>query len=83
MKWARNLLRMCKRQLYTKFSYENLKEEGNIEDIGIECVRALLTILMFYLDAGLLASSQYPEGPATGHLGTGFFLGFPVSNSKC
>jgi hypothetical protein len=22
--------------------------------------------------AGLLASSQYPEGPATGHLGTGF-----------
>jgi hypothetical protein len=29
---------------------------------------------MFYLDAGLLASSQYPEGPATGHLGTDFFL---------
>jgi hypothetical protein len=28
--------------------------------------------MMFYLDAGLLASSQYPEGPATGHLGTGF-----------
>jgi hypothetical protein len=26
----------------------------------------------FYLDAGLLASSQYPESPATGHLGTGF-----------
>jgi hypothetical protein len=24
------------------------------------------------LDAGLLASSQYPEGPATGHIGTGF-----------
>ena len=24
------------------------------------------------LDAGLLASSQYPEGPATGHLDTGF-----------
>jgi hypothetical protein len=22
--------------------------------------------------AGLLASSQYPEGPATGHLDTGF-----------
>jgi hypothetical protein len=37
------------------------------------CVRAVLTILMFYLDAGLLASSQYPEGPAlTGHLYTGF-----------
>jgi hypothetical protein len=29
---------------------------------------------VFPLDAGLLASSQYPEGPATGHLGTGFFF---------
>jgi len=26
------------------------------------------------LDAGLLARSQYPEGLATGQLGTGFFL---------
>jgi len=26
------------------------------------------------LDAGLLAISQYSEGPATGHLDTGFFL---------
>jgi hypothetical protein len=26
------------------------------------------------LDAGLLAVSQYSEGPATGHLDTGFFL---------
>jgi hypothetical protein len=24
------------------------------------------------LVAGLVATSQYPEGPATGHLGTGF-----------
>jgi len=24
------------------------------------------------LDAGLLVRSQYPEGPATGHLDTGF-----------
>jgi hypothetical protein len=32
----------------------------------------------FYLDARLLASSQYPEGPAlTGHLDTGFFSWFP------
>jgi len=30
-------------------------------------VTAVLT-----LDAGLLASSQYPESPATGHLDTGF-----------
>jgi hypothetical protein len=40
------------------------------------CVRAVLTILMFYLDAGLLARRQYPEGLANGHLGTGFSL-FP------
>jgi hypothetical protein len=35
-------------------------------------VLAVLTVLMFYLDAGLLASSQCPEGPVMGHLGTGF-----------
>jgi len=39
-------------------------------------------IAVFTLDAGLLARSQYSEGPATGHLNTGF-LGFPVSISKC
>ena len=31
-------------------------------------------IAVFTLDAGLLARSQYSEGPATGHLDTGFFL---------
>ena len=31
-------------------------------------------IVVFTLDAGLLARSQYSEGPATGHLDTGFFL---------
>ena len=29
-------------------------------------------IAVFTLDVGLLASSQYSEGPATGHLDTGF-----------
>ena len=29
-------------------------------------------IAVFTLDAGLLARSQYSEGPATGHLNTGF-----------
>jgi hypothetical protein len=39
----------------------------------IDCIDVLLlTVLMFYLDAGPLASCQYPEGPTTGHLGTGF-----------
>jgi hypothetical protein len=28
--------------------------------------------LTYFSCAGLLARSQYPEGPATGHLGTGF-----------
>ena len=30
-------------------------------------------IVVFTLDAGLLARSQYSEGPETGHLDTGFF----------
>jgi hypothetical protein len=43
----------------------------------IDCIDVLLlTVLMLYLDARVLASSQYPDGHATGHLGTGF-LGFP------
>jgi len=43
-----------------------------------------LFIFFFYftLGAGLLAKSQYSEGPATGHLDKGFF-GFPVPKSKC
>ena len=32
----------------------------------------LMCIDILTLDAGLLARSQYPEGPATGHLDTGF-----------
>jgi hypothetical protein len=35
-----------------------------------------LCIAVLTLDAGLLARNQYPEGPATGHLDTGFSL-FP------
>jgi hypothetical protein len=35
-------------------------------------------IVVFTIDAGLLARSQVSEGPTTGHLDTGF-LGFPVS----
>jgi len=30
-------------------------------------------IAVLILDAGLRARSQYPEGPATDHLDTGFF----------
>ena len=31
-----------------------------------------IAFFFFTLDAGLLARSQYSEGPATGHLDTGF-----------
>jgi len=38
-------------------------------------------IAVFTLDAGLLARSQYSEGPATGHLDTGFSR-FPCINKQ-
>jgi len=46
------------------------------------CVSVTSYVLFYYvciavlhtLVVGLLARSQYPEGPATGHLGTGFSL---------
>jgi len=42
--------------------------------IGVTlCVFVIVCVYCcFTLDAGLLARSQYPEGPATGHLDTGF-----------
>jgi hypothetical protein len=55
--------------------------------VGLLCIGLLflsvfllLHVLFYYvctavlhtLVAGLLARSQYPEGPVTGHLGTGF-----------
>ena len=55
---------------------------SSLEGIGIDALRALLSfceyccnmgvLLYFTLDAGLLARCQHPEGPATGHLDTGF-----------
>ena len=38
-------------------------------------------IAVFTLDAGLLARSQYSEGPATGHLDTGFSW-FPCAQKQ-
>ena len=52
----------------------------------LSCVYLLYYVgiasFFFTLDAGLLALSQYSEGPATGHLDTDF-LGFLVPKSKC
>ena len=38
------------------------------------CICCTVSVLFFFFtsDDGLLARSQYPEGPATGHLDTGF-----------
>ena len=36
------------------------------------CTCRTVCIDVFTLDAGLLAKSQYSEGPATGHFNTGF-----------
>ena len=38
------------------------------------CICCTMCIAVFTLDAGLLARSQYSEGPATGHLDTGCSL---------
>ena len=42
--------------------------------VVILCVFVVLCVYccFFTLDAGLLARSEYSEGPATGHLDTGF-----------
>jgi hypothetical protein len=42
----------------------------------------MCSAVLHVLVAGLLARSQYLEGPATGHHGTDF-LGYPVSKSEC
>jgi len=39
----------------------------------LRCICCTVCALLFFtLDAGLMARSQYSEGPATGHLDTGF-----------
>jgi len=47
--------------------------------ICLVCIVVILSVFVvlcvyccFALDSGLLARSQYPEGPATGHLDTDF-----------
>ena len=58
--------------------------------IILECIFVTSCVLFYYvgtavlhtLVAGLLARSQYLEGPATSHLAQ-VFLDFPVSKSKC
>jgi len=58
--------------------------------VGLLCIVLLSCVYFCYLMciavlhtlvAALLARSQYPEGPATGHLGTGFSL-FPCDYKR-
>jgi hypothetical protein len=42
------------------------------QQLTYKTLKAILFFGFFTLDAGLLARSQYSEGPATGHLDTGF-----------
>jgi len=57
--------------------------------VFVLCVLSSFVYLLYYvciavltLDAGLLARSQHPEGPAIVHLDTGFSW-FPVAISEC
>ena len=54
--------------------------------VRIVVILCVFVVLCVYccstLDAGLLARSQHPEGPATGHLDTGFSW-FPCVYSEC
>jgi hypothetical protein len=51
---------------------KGLSKESTIKRFYLDAGLFYLDDGLFYLDAGLLARSQYLEGPATGHLGTGF-----------
>jgi len=50
---------------------------------GVYFLYYVFIAVFFTLDVGLLARSQYSEGPATGHLDTGIFLLFHMSISEC
>jgi len=44
----------------------------DVPSITVSTIESIEYLPVLTLDAGLLARSQYPEGPATGHLDTGF-----------
>ena len=45
------------------------------------CICGTICVFFFNLNAGLLATGQYSEGPATGHLDTGFSW-FPCAQKQ-
>ena len=59
--------------LYFKTSCVYCCELSCVYCCHLMCIcRTMCVLLFFTLDVGLLARSQYPEGPATGHLDTCF-----------
>ena len=55
-----------------KLLVEVLPERERLKMKDLHNVPHILYFIICTLDAGLLARSQYSEGPATGHLDTGF-----------
>jgi hypothetical protein len=56
------------------YYYYYYHHHHHLTAIGLTPGVSTIHLQTFTLDAGLLASSQYPEGPATGHLGTVFWF---------
>jgi hypothetical protein len=72
----RSLLSTCPKYIATNCSWSFVYCVIILESIFISSrllfYCTVCTAVFHILDAGLLARSQYPEGPATGHLDTGF-----------
>ena len=56
----------------TNIGSSDVQPKGQLSTTPTKLSRFLIICCFFTLYAGLLARSQYSEGPATGHLGTGF-----------
>ena len=68
----KNILETSARQMVTKLTTSYLM-----------CICCTMCVLfLFNLNAGLLATGKYSEGPATGHLDTGFSW-FPCAQKQC
>ena len=63
---------ICCTLLYLLYSYVYLLYFLCVFVVPYVYLLYYVCIALLTLDAGLLARSQYPEGPATGHLDTGF-----------
>ena len=58
--------------IFSPWEIEKQNKERSVFVVPYVYLLHYVSIAVLTLDAGLLARSQYPEGPATGHLDTGF-----------